>query len=173
MDAIESVPDLLGEVLEDRAADRSRRPNGSARPEAPFTSVATSIFRSRSKGALKLKEISYIHAEGYPTAEMKHGPIALVDGETPVRLRGAARLAARQDAQQSRGGQGTQRHDHHRRHRGGRRVAQRCPMSSCRSPTRPRSCSRCWPSCRCSCWPITSRVSAAAISTSRAIWPRA
>ena len=35
------------------------------------------------EGALKLKEISYIHAEGYPTAEMKHGPIALVDGETP------------------------------------------------------------------------------------------
>jgi glucosamine--fructose-6-phosphate aminotransferase (isomerizing) len=35
------------------------------------------------EGALKLKEISYIHAEGYPTAEMKHGPIALVDGQTP------------------------------------------------------------------------------------------
>ena len=35
------------------------------------------------EGALKLKEISYIHAEGYPTAEMKHGPIALVDRETP------------------------------------------------------------------------------------------
>jgi len=35
------------------------------------------------EGALKLKEISYIHAEGYPAAEMKHGPIALVDGDTP------------------------------------------------------------------------------------------
>jgi glucosamine--fructose-6-phosphate aminotransferase (isomerizing) len=35
------------------------------------------------EGALKLKEISYIHAEGYPAAEMKHGPIALVDAETP------------------------------------------------------------------------------------------
>jgi glucosamine--fructose-6-phosphate aminotransferase (isomerizing) len=35
------------------------------------------------EGALKLKEISYIHAEGYPAAEMKHGPIALVDSETP------------------------------------------------------------------------------------------
>ena len=35
------------------------------------------------EGALKLKEISYIHAEGYPAAEMKHGPIALVDDETP------------------------------------------------------------------------------------------
>lgn len=35
------------------------------------------------EGALKMKEISYIHAEGYPAAEMKHGPIALVDGDTP------------------------------------------------------------------------------------------
>ena len=37
----------------------------------------------RPRRALKLKEISYIHAEGYPAAEMKHGPIALVDADTP------------------------------------------------------------------------------------------
>ena len=36
------------------------------------------------EGALKLKEISYIHAEGYPAAEMKHGPIALIDKNLPV-----------------------------------------------------------------------------------------
>ena len=36
------------------------------------------------EGALKLKEISYIHAEGYPAGEMKHGPIALLDSKTPV-----------------------------------------------------------------------------------------
>ena len=36
------------------------------------------------EGALKLKEISYIHAEGYPAGEMKHGPIALIDREMPV-----------------------------------------------------------------------------------------
>lgn len=36
------------------------------------------------EGALKLKEISYIHAEGYPAAEMKHGPIALIDKKMPV-----------------------------------------------------------------------------------------
>ena len=36
------------------------------------------------EGALKLKEISYVHAEGYPAAEMKHGPIALIDEEMPV-----------------------------------------------------------------------------------------
>ena len=38
------------------------------------------------EGALKLKEISYIHAEGYPAAEMKHGPIALIDENMPVML---------------------------------------------------------------------------------------
>jgi len=36
------------------------------------------------EGALKLKEVSYIHAEGYPAGEMKHGPIALIDREMPV-----------------------------------------------------------------------------------------
>jgi glucosamine--fructose-6-phosphate aminotransferase (isomerizing) len=41
-------------------------------------------FPAALEGALKLKEISYIHAEGYPAAEMKHGPIALIDDEMPV-----------------------------------------------------------------------------------------
>jgi len=43
-----------------------------------------SAFPVALEGALKLKEISYIHAEGYPAAEMKHGPIALIDHEMPV-----------------------------------------------------------------------------------------
>jgi glucosamine--fructose-6-phosphate aminotransferase (isomerizing) len=42
------------------------------------------LFPVALEGALKLKEISYIHAEGYPAAEMKHGPIALVDAHLPV-----------------------------------------------------------------------------------------
>ena len=41
-------------------------------------------FPAALEGALKLKEISYIHAEGYPAAEMKHGPIALIDESMPV-----------------------------------------------------------------------------------------
>ena len=56
-----------------------------------FTYCKNFIFLGRGynypvalEGALKLKEISYIHAEGYPAAEMKHGPIALVDEEMPV-----------------------------------------------------------------------------------------
>ncbi|MEI2719376.1 MAG: SIS domain-containing protein [Gemmatimonadales bacterium] len=41
-------------------------------------------FPAALEGALKMKEISYIHAEGYPAAEMKHGPIALIDENMPV-----------------------------------------------------------------------------------------
>ena len=41
-------------------------------------------FPLAMEGALKLKEISYIHAEGYPAGEMKHGPISLIDGDMPI-----------------------------------------------------------------------------------------
>ena len=56
-----------------------------------FKDVSNALYLGRGygfpvalEGALKLKEISYIHAEGYPAAEMKHGPIALIDDEMPV-----------------------------------------------------------------------------------------
>lgn len=56
-----------------------------------YKNATSSLFLGRGynfpialEGALKLKEISYIHAEGYPAAEMKHGPIALVDDQLPV-----------------------------------------------------------------------------------------
>jgi glucosamine--fructose-6-phosphate aminotransferase (isomerizing) len=56
-----------------------------------FKDVSNALYLGRGygfpvalEGALKLKEISYIHAEGYPAAEMKHGPIALIDEEMPV-----------------------------------------------------------------------------------------
>ncbi len=56
-----------------------------------FSKVTNALYLGRGinfpialEGALKLKEISYIHAEGYPAAEMKHGPIALIDEEMPV-----------------------------------------------------------------------------------------
>lgn len=56
-----------------------------------FAKVSNALYLGRGmnypvalEGALKLKEISYIHAEGYPAAEMKHGPIALVDDQMPV-----------------------------------------------------------------------------------------
>ena len=58
---------------------------------AEYKDVTNALYLGRGvsfpvalEGALKLKEISYIHAEGYPAAEMKHGPIALVDEKLPV-----------------------------------------------------------------------------------------
>ena len=77
------IPDKMKEVLKlnDRIAELSKI----------FTYAHNFIYLGRGysypvalEGALKLKEISYIHAEGYPAAEMKHGPIALVDAEMPV-----------------------------------------------------------------------------------------
>ena len=61
------------------------------------------------EGALKLKEISYVHAEGYPAAEMKHGPLALIDAELPVvflapRDRGFAKVLSNIREVQARGG---------------------------------------------------------------------
>ena len=77
------IPDKMKEVL---------KLNGSiAELSKIFTYAHNFIYLGRGysypvalEGALKLKEISYIHAEGYPAAEMKHGPIALVDAEMPV-----------------------------------------------------------------------------------------
>lgn len=77
------IPDKISRVLEQekRIADFSKT----------FTYAQNFIYLGRGynypvamEGALKLKEISYIHAEGYPAAEMKHGPIALISQEMPV-----------------------------------------------------------------------------------------
>ena len=71
-----------------RRSRHRRRPSGSRRSS---TTAPTSCSSGRGinypialEGALKLKEISYIHAEGYPAGEMKHGPIALIDERMPV-----------------------------------------------------------------------------------------
>ena len=84
------------------------------------------------EGALKLKELAYIHAEGFAAGELKHGPIALIEEGLPVFVRGAAagpRPAARQDGQQHPGDPGPRR-AHHRARRGGRRRrSRRTPTS--------------------------------------------
>ena len=59
-------------------------PSAATRARTFFTSGAGRSYPIALEGALKLKEISYIHAEGYPAGEMKHGPIALIDEEMPV-----------------------------------------------------------------------------------------
>jgi len=77
------VPDLAGRCL-DREADVEKVAQG-------LLNVSHCLYLGRGinmptayEGALKLKEISYIHAEGYPAGEMKHGPIALIDRDMPV-----------------------------------------------------------------------------------------
>ncbi len=80
---LSEIPDKICEVLKvnDKVADLARM----------FTYARNFLYLGRGfgypvalEGALKLKEISYIHAEGYPAAEMKHGPIALIDSDMPV-----------------------------------------------------------------------------------------
>ncbi len=78
-----SIPEMMQEVL--NANDQIKVLSRS------FTYARNFLYLGRGysypvalEGALKLKEISYIHAEGYPAAEMKHGPIALIDSDMPV-----------------------------------------------------------------------------------------
>jgi len=80
---LERLPDLVGRTLELEPAVRAlAERHGDAR-NALYLGRGVN-FPVALEGALKLKEISYVHAEGYPAAEMKHGPIALIDDNTPV-----------------------------------------------------------------------------------------
>ncbi len=84
VDALSRIPGKIEEVLRQR--------DGQCRLLAKaYSSAANFLFLGRGihfpialEGALKLKEISYIHAEGYPAGEMKHGPNALIDESLPV-----------------------------------------------------------------------------------------
>lgn len=78
-----SVPDKVARILEQE--DQIRAVAGEFKDKHNFLYLGRgSNFPTALEGALKLKEISYIHAEGYPAAEMKHGPIALIDENMPV-----------------------------------------------------------------------------------------
>ncbi len=80
--ALEDLPDRVEEALE--CEKHVRRIAEKYCDSNNFLYLGRQYnFPTALEGALKLKEISYIHAEGYPAAEMKHGPIALVDGATP------------------------------------------------------------------------------------------
>ncbi len=68
-----------------------------------------SAFPLALEGALKLKEISYIHAEGYAAGEMKHGPIALIDENVPIIVLAPQRRSVRKNPRQCRGGHGARR----------------------------------------------------------------
>jgi len=83
VDDLARLPDLVGRVLEH--GDKYERLANVFRDRAHFLYLGRGInYPIALEGALKLKEISYIHAEGYPAGEMKHGPIALIDEVMPV-----------------------------------------------------------------------------------------
>lgn len=83
MEDLRLVPDLTGQCL-DREPEVIRAARAIMHAETAFYLGRGINMPIAYEGALKLKEISYIHAEGYPAGEMKHGPIALIDREMPV-----------------------------------------------------------------------------------------
>jgi glucosamine--fructose-6-phosphate aminotransferase (isomerizing) len=81
---LRTVPDLIQSALEDWRAQMSALA-GKYKDASTFLYLGRGIHYSIAReGALKLKETSYVHAEGYPTGELKHGPNALVSGRVPL-----------------------------------------------------------------------------------------
>jgi glucosamine--fructose-6-phosphate aminotransferase (isomerizing) len=83
VNALEAIPGQVQEML--KSDDTIEKIANLYKDARNFLYLGRGYnFPVALEGALKLKEISYIHAEGYPAAEMKHGPIALIDEEMPV-----------------------------------------------------------------------------------------
>ncbi len=80
---LEGIPQKIAQILEQNDKIEKLARTIQASSNALYLGRGYN-FPVALEGALKLKEISYIHAEGYPAAEMKHGPIALIDAEMPV-----------------------------------------------------------------------------------------
>ncbi len=83
LEELQRIPDKIQTILDD--SDTILEIARDYKDHRNFLYLGRGLnFPIALEGALKLKEISYIHAEGYPAAEMKHGPIALIDPEMPV-----------------------------------------------------------------------------------------
>ena len=83
VNALRSLPEVINETLALKDQILEIAPNIANKENALF--LGRGIFYPIAKeGALKLKEISYIHAEAYPAGELKHGPLALIDDQIPV-----------------------------------------------------------------------------------------
>jgi glutamine---fructose-6-phosphate transaminase (isomerizing) len=80
---LRELPHQITQVLEERDTIKKLAEKFYEKTNALYLGRGIN-FPIALEGALKLKEVSYIHAEGYPAAEMKHGPIALIDKEMPV-----------------------------------------------------------------------------------------
>ncbi len=172
---LQEMPAKVDEVLDDDGAGPRTGPR-SGRRDARVLFIGRHVgYPVALEGALKLKELAYMHAEGFAAGELKHGPIALIDHGTPVvcvvpsprgrgvlhdkivsniqevRARGARTIVIAEEGDDA------------------RPALRRPPHLRCRP--RPR-CSRRWsPRCRCRCSPARSPRPAATTSTSRATSP--
>ncbi len=172
------IPSKLESVLSNDAVYESLARNLHHLRDALFLGRGIH-FPIALEGALKLKEISYIHAEGYPAGEMKHGPNALIDENLPVVVLATCDPASREsrilyektvsNIQEVKAREGiviavvTE----------GAEEARKSADYVIEIPPFP-NCSRLSSkSFRCNCWRTTSRCAAAATWTSRATWPRA
>lgn len=82
-ETLNTLPDAVTETLKSEPAIKDIAEHYHEHPNALYLGRGLH-FPIALEGALKLKEVSYVHAEGYPAAEMKHGPIALIDSQMPV-----------------------------------------------------------------------------------------
>ena len=162
-----------------RCGSTRRWPKACTTARTLCSSAAASTIPIALEGALKLKEISYIHAEGYPAGEMKHGPNALIDENLPVVV-----LATRDpnsdesrvlyektlsNIQEVKAREGVVVAVVTRRRRRSRKTADHVIEFPPTSEFLRRSSKL----CRCNCWPTTSPSAADATSISLATWPRA
>lgn len=83
-DSLRQLPSLVNSVLQDTALTIEKLSREIAEARDVLYLGRGAMYPIALEGALKLKEISYIHAEGYAAGEMKHGPIALIDDKVPV-----------------------------------------------------------------------------------------
>ena len=132
--ALIEVPRHHGRGAAARAADRGAGARSRQSQATCSISAAAPAYPLALEGALKLKEISYIHAEGYAAGELKHGPIALIDETMPVIVIAPfdePRGRVREDRVEHAGGRGARRQDHPDHRSEGRGRGQR----DCRSST--------------------------------------
>ncbi|MEZ4703202.1 MAG: SIS domain-containing protein [Rhodothermales bacterium] len=168
--ALAGLPDQVREVL--KIDEEIRSLSATYRYATNFLRLGRGYnFPVALEGALKLKEISYIHAEGYPAAEMKHGPIALIDRQMPVVfialkdgtydkvISNIEEVVARQGSVIAITEEAITN-------------STSCASMSSTSRRPSRSSRRSSRRFRCSCYPTTS-PSCAATSTSPETWPRA
>ena len=158
---LQAVPEKIADGARAGRARRSSSRTGWPTPARCSSSAATSAIPIALEGALKLKELAYIHAEGFAAGELKHGPIALIEPGQPVFVivpspRGSANAAPQGRLEHP--GDPRPRRPRHRDRRSGRRGGAAVRRRGAAHPARRHRCSsRSWRWCRCRCSRWSSR----------------